>query len=176
MNKLMTASMVLCLAACAPSAPEVDTRATPAAAPAQAAVVKTAAPPAEVADDPAAVNQTIDEVLGEHARYEAVIRQLQQAVAANDAAAVAALVDYPFSTVREGQPMKVTDAEAFVRDYDRIMLPAIAEAITRQKYSQLMINYKGVMFGNGEAWVNGICKDDACKDVDVRVVALQPTS
>ena len=85
MNKLMTASMVLCLAACAPSAPEVDTRATPAAAAAQAAVVKTAAPPAEVADDPAAVNQTIDEVLGEHARYEAVIRQLQQAVAANDA-------------------------------------------------------------------------------------------
>jgi hypothetical protein len=56
------------------------------------------------------------------------------------------------------------------------MTPPIAEAIKRQKYSQLMVNYKGVMFGNGEAWVNGICKDDACKDVDVRVVALQPTS
>ena len=52
--------------------------------------------------------------------------------------------------------------------------PAIAETIKRQKYSQLMVNYKGVMFGNGEAWVNGICRDNACKDVDVRVVALQP--
>ncbi|TQM06603.1 hypothetical protein FB548_2975 [Pseudoxanthomonas sp. 3HH-4] len=175
MKKLMTASMMLCLAACAPSAPEADNKAIP-AAPAQAAVVKTATPTPEVADDPAAVNQAIDEVLGDHARYEAVIRQLQQAVAANDAVAVAALVDYPFSTVREGQPLEVADADAFVRDYDRIMLPAIAEAITRQKYSQLMVNYKGVMFGNGEAWVNGICKDDACKDVDVRVVALQPTS
>ncbi|HJS35937.1 MAG TPA: hypothetical protein VJ766_10635 [Pseudoxanthomonas sp.] len=175
MKKLMTASMVLWLAACAPSAPEADTKATP-AAPAQAAVIRTATPPPKLADDPAAVNQAIDEVLGDHARYEAVIRQLQQAVAANDAVAVAALVDYPFSTVREGQPLKVADADAFVRDYDRIMLPAIAEAITRQKYSQLMVNYKGVMFGNGEAWVNGICKDDACKDVDVRVVALQPAS
>jgi hypothetical protein len=88
---------------------------------------------------------------------------------------VAALVEYPFSTVRDGQPLKVADAEAFVREYDRIMTPAIAEAISRQKYSQLMVNYKGVMFGNGEAWVNGICRDAACKDVDVRVVALQAT-
>ena len=131
---------------------------------------------AEVVDDPSAVNQAIDEALGDHVRYEAVIRQLQQAVAANDAAAVAALVDYPFAIVRDGQPLKIADAEAFVREYDRIMTPAIAEAIKRQKYSQLMVNYKGVMFGNGEAWVNGICKDDACKEVDVRVVALQPTS
>ncbi|MDZ4046799.1 MAG: hypothetical protein U1E00_00395, partial [Pseudoxanthomonas sp.] len=135
-----------------------------------------AAPAPAIADDPSAVNQAIDEALGDHVRYEAVIRQFQQAVAANDAAAVAALVDYPFATVRDGQPLKIADAEAFVRDYDRIMTPPIAEAIKRQRYSELMVNYKGVMFGNGEAWVNGICKDDACKNVDVRVVALQPTS
>ncbi|HMM25859.1 MAG TPA: hypothetical protein PKA36_13795, partial [Pseudoxanthomonas mexicana] len=135
-----------------------------------------AAPASAIADDPSAVNQAIDEALGDHVRYEAVIRQLQQAVAANDAAAVAALVDYPFATVRDGQPLKIADAEAFVRDYDRIMTPPIAEAIKRQRYSELMVNYKGVMFGNGEAWVNGICRDDACKNVDVRVVALQPTS
>ena len=115
-------------------------------------------------------------MLGDHVRYEAVIRQLQRAVAANDTAAVAALVNYPFVTVRDGESLRVADAEAFVREYDRIMTPPIAEAIKRQKYSQLMVNYKGVMFGNGEAWVNGICKDDACKEVDVRVVALQPTS
>lgn len=135
-----------------------------------------AAPASAIADDPSAVNQAIDEALGDHVRYEAVIRQLQQAVAANDAAAVAALVDYPFAIVRDGQPLKIADAEAFVRDYDRIMTPPIAEAIKRQRYSELMVNYKGVMFGNGEAWVNGICRDDACKNVDVRVVALQPTS
>ena len=123
-----------------------------------------------------AIRQAIDEALGDHVRYEAVIRQFQQAVAANDAAAVAALVDYPFATVRDGQPLKIADAEAFVRDYDQIMTPPIAEAIKRQRYSELMVNYKGVMFGNGEAWVNGICRDDACKNVDVRVVALQPTS
>ena len=181
MKKLIATPMVLWLAACTPSTPE------PATAPAQtaasaattdaatpAANTAPATPVAAVVDDPAAVNQSIDDVLGDHVRYETVIRQLQRSVAARDAVAVAALVDYPFTTVRDGEPLKVADAEAFVREYDRIVTPAIADAITKQKYSQLMVNYKGVMFGNGEAWVNGICRDNACKDVDVRVVALQP--
>ncbi|QLQ28128.1 MAG: hypothetical protein HZT39_07515 [Pseudoxanthomonas sp.] len=176
MKTPMAVFAALWLAACNPATPDTaasdpgrlsgrSRRSAPAAAPASA-----------IADDPSAVNQAIDEALGDHVRYEAVIRQLQQAVAANDAAAVAALVDYPFATVRDGQSLKIADAEAFVRDYDRIMTPPIAEAIKRQRYSELMVNYKGVMFGNGEAWVNGICRDDACKNVDVRVVALQPTS
>ena len=178
MKTPIAALAVLWLAACTPATPD-PAASTPEATPAGSVADAVPAAPAsvaEVVDDPLAVNQAIDEVLGDHVRYEAVIRQLQLAVAANDTAAVAALVNYPFVTVRDGESLRVADAEAFVREYDRIMTPPIAEAIKRQKYSQLMVNYKGVMFGNGEAWVNGIYKDDACKDVDVRVVALQPTS
>ena len=178
MKTPIAALAVLWLAACTPATPD-PAASTPEATPAGSVADAVPAAPAsvaEVVDDPLAVNQAIDEALGDHVRYESVIRQLQRAVAANDTAAVAALVNYPFVTVRDGESLRVADAEAFVREYDRIMTPPIAEAIKRQKYSQLMVNYKGVMFGNGEAWVNGICKDDACKDVDVRVVALQPTS
>ena len=178
MKTPIAALAVLWLAACTPATPD-PAASTPEATPAGSVADAVPAAPAsvaEVVDDPLAVNQAIDEVLGDHVRYESVIRQLQRAVAANDTAAVAALVNYPFVTVRDGESLRVADAEAFVREYDRIMTPPIAEAIKRQKYSQLMVNYKGVMFGNGEAWVNGICKDDACKEVDVRVVALQPTS
>ena len=178
MKTPIAALAVLWLAACTPATPD-PAASTPEATPAGSVADAVPAAPAsvaEVVDDPLAVHQAIDAVLGALVRYEAVIRQLQRAVAANDTAAVAALVNYPFVTVRDGESLRVADAEAFVREYDRIMTPPIAEAIKRQKYSQLMVNYKGVMFGNGEAWVNGICKDDACKEVDVRVVALQPTS
>ena len=170
----MAVLVALWLAGCTPATPDTAAS-TPDASPAgPVAAPPAAAPASAIADDPSAVNQAIDEALGDHVRYEAVIRQLQQAVAANDAAAVAALVDYPFATVRDGQPLKIADAEAFVREYDRIMTPPIAEAIKRQKYSQLMVNYKGVMFGNGEAWISGVCRDNACKAMDVKVVALQP--
>ena len=176
MKTSMAVFAALWLAACTPATPDTPASTRDAAPAGRFAAPPAAAPAPAIADDPSAVNQAIDEALGDHVRYEAVIRQLQQAVAANDAAAVATLVDYPFATVRDGQSLKIADAEAFVRDYDRIMTPPIAEAIKRQRYSELMVNYKGVMFGNGEAWVNGICRDDACKNVDVRVVALQPTS
>jgi hypothetical protein len=32
------------------------------------------------------------------------------------------------------------------------------------------------MLGHGEAWINGLCRDNTCKDVEVRVVTIQPTS
>jgi len=48
-------------------------------------------------------NQAIDENLGDHTKYEAVITTFQKAVADHDAAGVAALVQYPIG-------LKVTTA------------------------------------------------------------------
>ena len=168
-------------AAKAPAATAPDTVAADASvAPGAAADVATPAPvvatdaAATTPDDHASVNATIDKLLGDHAKYEQAIAAFQSAVSGKDPAAVAALVDYPFTAHIDGKPVQIVDATAFVARYDGIVTPAIADAITRQKYADLFVNYKGVMFGNGEAWINGICKDTACRDFDVRVVAIQP--
>lgn len=190
MKKLIGTAALLLLAACRGAAPEStaptaestkeDVAAVvstaPAAAPAPAASDPAPVPAQASADDPTAVNQSIDDLLGDHVRYQAVIRQFQKAVADKDAATVASLVNYPFTATIDGTQVKIADREGFVQQYDKIVTPAIASAITQQKYSELMVNYKGVMFGSGEAWINGICKDKACQKFDVRVVAIQPTS
>jgi len=190
---ILTAAVVL-LAACKPA--PTDTAAPVAATPAPATAPAspeapapepgTAATPAPAATEsvPAApasdegsaqVNQSIEEVLGDPAIYEPAIRAFQKAVAAHDAAAVARMVDYPFSVTVDGKPTKIKDAAAFVAAYDKIVTPAIAKVVSEQKYTELAVSGKGVMFGNGEAWINGICKDNECKAVDVRVVAIQST-
>ncbi|CAM4014157.1 hypothetical protein [Corallococcus exiguus] len=143
---------------------------TPAAtAPPVAPNVVTGTPDAGTGD----VNARIQSVLGEPAKYEQAFAAFQKAVAAHDAKAVAALVAYPFTANVGGRKVKLPDAAAFVRHYDVIVTPAIANVITRQRYADLFVNADGVMFGQGEAWLNGICKDDACKDFDVRVIAIQ---
>lgn len=124
--------------------------------------------------DAAAVNQRIDQLLGDHTRYEPVILAFQKAVAAKDAAAVAALVAYPLRVKLGGKAVTIRDARDFVARYAIIVTPALAVAIGRQRYGALFVNYQGVMFGNGEAWINGICRDASCKRFDVKVVALQP--
>lgn len=178
------------LAACKPSpdtsgaAPAADvTPAAPApaapAAPPATAVPVTPAPEAAAASatpapGDAAVNDAIDRVLGDHAAYQAVFTQLQQAVAAKDAAGVAALVDYPFTATFDGKRNTLKDAAAFTAQYDRIVTPAIADAVARQKYADLMVSAKGVMLGSGEVWLNGVCRDTACATPEVRVIAIQP--
>ena len=122
----------------------------------------------------AAVNRRIDQLLGDHTKYEAVILAFQRAVVAKDAAAVAALVAYPLKVKLGGNAVTVRDTRDFVAHYAAIVTPAMAGTIGRQRYGSLFVNYQGVMFGNGEAWINGICRDASCKRFDVKVVALQP--
>lgn len=201
MNKILSAAVAaLLLSACnqpaAPASAEPAASEAPKSTESAASVAEAAAPAAQVPDAavtpdasaapaaPAApapsaagdqtVNDSIDNLLGDHTQYQAAITQLQQAVAAKDAAAVAALVDYPFTTTIDGNKVVVKDAGAFVAQYDKIVTPAIADVIVKQKYAELMVNAKGVMFGSGEAWLNGVCKDKACKAFDVKVVTIQP--
>ena len=185
---LVAVALMLAAAGCRPDAPaDAGAVAAPPAAaspvatsdaPAQAAAARPAATAAmgeaAAADDHTSVNAAIDAVLGDHAKYEQAIVAFQSAVAGKDRAAVAALVDYPFTAHIDGGTMKIADAAAFVARYEDIVTPEIADVIAGQAYADLFVNYKGVMFGNGEAWINGICKDTACQDVDVRVVAIQP--
>ncbi len=120
------------------------------------------------------VNATIDSQLGDHKKYQAVIEALQKGVADHDAAAVAALVEYPIK-VRVGSEREIADEAAFVVAYDSIMTEPIAKVVTEQKYEDLFVNYQGIMFGSGEVWINGICKDDACTAFDAKVITIQTT-
>ena len=152
------------------SAPEsVPTVADPVPAAANGSVL------APASDDDMAVNSAIDKLLGDHARYQVVVEAYQQAVADGDKAAVAALVDYPIRVDIAGTKTTIRDPAAFVRGYDKIITPAIARTIEVQKYSELMVNGKGVMFGSGETWINGICAKDSadCSEFEVKVVAIQ---
>ena len=122
------------------------------------------------------VNQAIDAVLGDHVAYERVILATRKAVAAHDAAGVAALVRYPITVTIGGKKRLVRTPAAFVARYDAIVTPAIAKAVTAGGYEDLMVNDQGVMLGQGEMWINGVCLDKACKRVDVKIATIQPRS
>lgn len=193
MNKLLlgTALTALLLGACnkpagttAPDVAPASTDGTASATPAEGAAPPSPTPApvaneggvAPPASDDQAIDATIDSVLGDHARYRVVIEAYQKAVGAGDKEAVAALVRYPFEASLDGKKTTIGNPAGFVQNYDRIVTPAIAAVVTAQKYSELMVNQQGVMFGSGETWINGVCKAGSqdCSDVDVKIVAIQP--
>ncbi|HEY0334285.1 MAG TPA: hypothetical protein VGC74_11310 [Stenotrophomonas sp.] len=133
----------------------------------------TASTKADDAQGIAEVNASIDSNLGDHVRYQSVIQHLQSAVAAGDAAQVASLAQYPFVVEIAGKSVELKSEKEFVARYQDFMTPDIRDAIVQTRYADLFVNYKGVMFGRGQAWINGICRDDKCKAFDVKLVTLQ---
>ena len=124
----------------------------------------------------AVVDRAIGGLFGDHVPYRRQFERFQQAVAADDAAAVAALVAYPFDARIDGKVQRIEDADAFVARYAAIITPHIKRAIVDQRYSGLLVEEQGIMLGRGEAWLSGTCRrqDKPCTDPEVRVVAIQP--
>lgn len=148
----------------------------PPATPSTEAAAPTSVPTtASVADPNKAVNDAIDSNLGDHTKYEPVIHAFQTAVANHDAQAIAAMVHYPFGVDIAGKNHVLKSPAEFVAAYDKFMTPEIRQVIVAQKYPDLFVNYKGVMFGQGQAWINGICTKDSknCEKFDVQVVTIQ---
>jgi hypothetical protein len=124
----------------------------------------------------ATVDNLIDNVLSDHAAYHQLFTTLQTAVTNHNPAAVAPLVKYPITVNISGSKTTIHSEKAFIQNYTGIITPTIAEAITHQQYKDLMVNFQGVMIGNGQIWINGICTDKSCKKSIPKIVTIQDTS
>jgi len=127
---------------------------------------------------PTDIDKSIDTMLGDHthSKVQRLVTDLQQAVAKHDPAAVAALVHYPIKINPGSKPLTIRTPRAFITRYDRIITPAIAAVIQKQKYEDLFVNYQGAMFGNGEVWITSHCLDKACKQTDIKIGTIQSTT
>ena len=130
-----------------------------------------------LAQSRADIDKAIETNLGDPIKFHDVFTQLQQSVAKHDAAAVAAMVSFPITiNPRTNKAMRVRTSQAFAVSYDKIITPYIAKVIEDQKYEELFVNYQGAMFGSGEVWLAGICKDKDCKQTDIRIKTIQNTT
>lgn len=122
------------------------------------------------------VNASIDNLLGDHVVYEEAIKAIQFAIAEGDAPGVAVWVSYPITVSAAGEDVVIENEAQFVERYDSFMTDDIVEAVATQDYENLFVNAEGVMFGNGQLWLNGICRNTACSEADVRIVTIQSTA
>jgi hypothetical protein len=66
--------------------------------------------------------------------------------------------------------MKIRSGKDHVSHYDRIFSSKIVTAIEKQTYGALFANGQGIMIGDGESWIDGICLDHDCKKQAVKIV------
>jgi hypothetical protein len=121
------------------------------------------------------VDKSISDLLGDPAAFHDAFIAIQQAVEDDDPDALADWVQFPIN-VRMGDAVEtLKDADDFDAAYPDLFTPEIKSAITDQRYEDLHVTYQGAMFGDGQIWISGICKTDACETVDVRIITIQDT-
>lgn len=119
------------------------------------------------------VSRRIATLLGDPAAYAELLERLQQAVAAADAPAVAALLQLPIDVVVGGRRRRILRPEQFVAAYPELMTPHLQRVIRDQRFATLFVSQRGVMLGRGEVWLDGVCADAGCARSVPRVVALR---
>ena len=98
---------------------------------------------------------------------------IKAAVEADDAEAFADWISYPFKTKIGGEDYEFDGPEGVIEHYDAMMTAEIRAVIVGQQYKDLFVNSDGVMFGDGQLWLSGVCATDDCEDIDVRIIAVQ---
>lgn len=121
------------------------------------------------------VDKSISDLLGDPAAFHDAVVAIQQAVEDDDPGALAEWVQFPINVRIGDQVETLKDADDFTAAYSDLFTPQIKSAITDQRYEDLHVTYQGAMFGDGQIWISGICKTDACDDVDVRIITIQDT-
>lgn len=123
------------------------------------------------------VDARMDYLFGAHAPYHEFFDRFRKAVAVADKSAVADMVAYPIVVVgRNGKDMTLRSRKDLIAHYDAVFTPKRVAIVERQTYATLFARDEGVMIGqSGEIWFSGICHDSACKDVAIKVTAINPT-
>lgn len=86
--------------------------------------------------------------------FEEEFLLLQQLIAKGDKKAVAEYIAYPITVSIDGTRTDISNENSFIENYDRIITETVKKAIVNQKVEETFVNYKGVMVGRGEIWLN----------------------
>ena len=91
------------------------------------------------------------------------------ALRSDSTAKVVDLMSFPFLYDCGGLVMRMDKSSVLALGAGAVP-SEVREAIMKQEPSAMLRNWKGAMFGDGQAWMDGICVDGACVEARPRLV------
>jgi hypothetical protein len=125
-----------------------------------------------LAQTAADTDKKIDDLLGPHAIYANAITALKTAIANHDPISVAGYLSLGDPLKVNGKDVTIADLDELTAQFDTLFTPKVISAVTAQKYETLMVNADGIMFGDGELWISGVCDDTACQLPFINITAI----
>jgi hypothetical protein len=86
--------------------------------------------------------------------FVAFDRELRSALSRHDTAVMAQLVRYPLRINTYRGSYHLEDAASLQSRFEEVFPLAIRQAVLDQRRETINCNYRGIMYGNGDVWVN----------------------
>ena len=99
------------------------------------------------------------------------LQALKDAVARDDAQAIASMVSYPITVRLDSAPVTVKTPQEFVANYTHILSEPVKHAVEQAQLDRLFVNYQGVRLGRGEMWFGGVYNKDG-ESYQVKILAI----
>jgi len=128
-----------------------------------------------MAETKQAIHDRIENLLGNANDFDTIFNHMKKVFAAGDTdemMEIADTVEYPLTVNGGDGEIVINDRDAFIDQFDEIFTDNVRTAIAKQRYENLAVSSDGVMFGNGEFWMNVICEDNACSNPYWAVTAI----
>ncbi|WP_156378566.1 MULTISPECIES: hypothetical protein [unclassified Rhizobium] len=123
--------------------------------------------------DEADTDRQIETLLGDPADYKELFYAFQSAVAEGKAEIAVSLVSYPITISIGGEDATFENEAQLLDSYNDVFTDKIVNIVRNQEYGQAFVNSEGLMFGDGEVWISGVCEDSACNSSLPRVITIQ---
>ena len=118
------------------------------------------------------VNARIDAVLGPHEIYGTAIQAIQEALVNYEIEGIAGYIPFGEAIKVNGEDVVIADEADLAARFDELFNEKVVNAVTDQQYDTLFVSQDGIMFGDGELWISGICDDEACEFPFVNIIAI----
>jgi hypothetical protein len=88
---------------------------------------------------------------------KAFFNEIKRTIDQGDRKAVSKMISYPtIVDLKSGPNKKIRNRAEFEAHYDEIINGRVTRAVRAQVYEELFVNWRGVMFGNGEIWFTAL--------------------
>ncbi len=114
----------------------------------------------------------MEAVLGDPGPLLAFFNDLQQAVESKDVAALSQMMGYPFPVFTGDRILVIRDSNDFAKHFEHCFTEEVIEAVRKQTFEALFVNYKGCMIGRGEVWFNYHYRQNGPTDSKSQVVKI----
>jgi hypothetical protein len=102
----------------------------------------------------------------------AVFAGVQAAFRARDVAKLSELISFPMLLKTPDASVRVQSARELGRYKDKIFSDDLRAVVSAQEFETLFLSSDGMMFGDGQIWLQAQCPDQACTTSMVRIVTI----